>query len=209
MSQVKPYTAMGKKTTEGLQPFCQPRLQSNIIRSCTNSAIGKTWKLHEIFPLLPLFFSLTLLIKISQFCYLCSAASHTELVFLYCLWTTVFLMQKYWLWAGGESGKRKEFFKGNKVIKLALSSSRWHFTFFSSLVQVSLLYLSNYFRSWQTYYTCTGHTDWQIDFCNFLYYGLKLTKVKRILHGSSAQDINKTIGVSKIHNVRALKIVCD
>lgn len=52
-----------------------------------------------------------------------------------------------------------------------------------------------YIISWQTYYT--GLTDWQIDFCNFLYYGLKPTKLKRILHGSSAQDINKTVGVTK------------
>lgn len=67
--------------------------------------------------------------------------------------------------------------------------------------------LEQYFRSWQTYYTHTAHADWQIDLCNFLYYGLKPTKVKRILHWSSAQDINKTVGVSKIHTVGALKIV--
>lgn len=64
-----------------------------------------------------------------------------------------------------------------------------------------------YFISWQTYYPGTGHNDWQVDFCNFLYYGLKLTKVKRILYGSSAQDINKTVGVSKTHVVRVLKII--
>lgn len=64
-----------------------------------------------------------------------------------------------------------------------------------------------HFISWQTYYPGTGHNDWQVDFCNFLYYGLKLTKVKRILYGSSAQDINKTVGVSKTHVVRVLKII--
>lgn len=129
MSQVKPYIAMGKKKMEGSQSFCQPRLQSNTIKNCTNSTIGKTWKWHENFPLLPHFPPNSSDQNITLSVIWFSNLSYRTSIFVLLINNSV-PHPEIWDWVGGKSGKRKEFFKGNKVVKAALSSSWWHFTFF-------------------------------------------------------------------------------